>query len=201
MITKDCAAPAVTARRCSDVTEVMDREDFASLVEAVAVHRDQRAFVKLYDYYGPRINALFLRLRLQPTVAEDLTQEVMEKLWHRAKQFDRTRSSVAAWLFQIARHARIDYLRRQRGEPPIGEEATSVQDPGQAPDDALNASQWEGRVRASLADLPDQQLAVIKLAFFEDLSHAEITKRTGLPLGTVKARIRLALARLRRGLG
>jgi RNA polymerase sigma-70 factor (ECF subfamily) len=71
----------------------------------------------------------------------------------------------------------------------------------QVPDDALNASQWEGRVRASLVDLPDEQLAVIKLAFFEDLSHAEIAKRTGLPLGTVKARIRLALARLRRGLG
>jgi RNA polymerase sigma-70 factor (ECF subfamily) len=182
------------------VTEVVDCEDFASLVEAVAVHRDQRAFVKLYDYFGPRICALLLRLRLQPMIAQDLTQEVMEKLWHRANQFDQTRSSVATWLFQIARYARIDYLRSQRGEAPIGEEARSVHDPGQAPDDALNASQWEGRVRASLADLPDEQLAVIKLAFFEDLSHAEIAKQTGLPLGTVKARIRLALARLRRGL-
>jgi RNA polymerase sigma factor (sigma-70 family) len=200
--TTACASPnSAPPRRFTDVTEVMDREEFSSLLEAVAVHRDQGAFVKLYDYFGPRIYALLLRLRLQPMIAQDLTQEVLWKLWHRANLFDRTRSSVAAWLFQIARNARTDYVRSQRGEVPIGEEARSVHDPGQSSDDAPNASQWEGRVRASLADLPDEQLAVIKLAFFEDLSHAEITKQSGLPLGKVKARIGLALARLRRGLG
>lgn len=177
----------------------MDR-DFADLVEAIATRRDRNAFVTLYDHYGPRIYAFLLRSAIEPTIAEDLTQEVMTKLWLRAKQFDRNKSSVPTWLFRIARNTRIDYLRRQRGEPPINEEALLVPDPGRTPDDALNASQWEERVRAALSNLPAEQLAMVKLAFFEGLSHSEIAKQTGLPLGTVKARIRLALARLRRGL-
>jgi RNA polymerase sigma-70 factor (ECF subfamily) len=174
--------------------------DFSNLVEAVATHRDQQAFSRLYDHFGPRIHAFLLRWGVEPGLAEDLTQEVMTKLWQRARQFDRNKSSVATWLFQIARNARIDYLRGQRGEPPIGEEALLIPDPGQAPDDAVSILQWEGRLHAAMSDLPGEQLAIVKLAFFDGLSHAEIAKRTGLRLGTVKARIRLALTRLRRGL-
>jgi len=183
----------------SPVIEVMDR-DYADLVEAIATRRDRGAFVTLYDHYGPRLYAFLLRSGLEPTIAEDLTQEVMTKLWLRADQFDRNKSSVATWLFRIARNARIDHLRRQRGEPPINEEALSVPDPAPSPDDALNAWQWHERVRAALSNLPSEQHAMMRLAFFEGLSHSAIAKQTGLPLGTVKARIRLALARLRRGL-
>jgi RNA polymerase sigma-70 factor (ECF subfamily) len=182
-----------------DATEVIER-GFAELVEAVAKHSDRNAFSALYDHFSPRIHAFLLRSGIEPSVAEDLTQEVMTKLWQRAHQFDRTKSSLATWLFRIARNARIDYLRRQRGEPPIGEEALSVADPGQAPDDALNASQMEDRVRAAITNLPAEQLAIVRLAFFDGLSHSEIAEQTGLKLGTVKARIRLALTRLRRGL-
>lgn len=182
------------------MSEVIDRDAYADLVETVAKQRDRAAFMILYDHFASRIYAFLLRPGIEPTVAEDLTQEVMTKLWLRANQFDRTRSSVATWLFRIARNARIDHLRRQRGEPPLGEEAFSVPDPTPAPDDALNAAQWDDRVRAALTNLPAEQLAIVKLAFFDGLSHSEIAHQTGLPLGTVKARIRLALARLRRGL-
>jgi RNA polymerase sigma factor (sigma-70 family) len=187
------------ARRFTDVPEVIER-DFADLVEAVAKNGDRNAFSILYDHFGPRIHAFLLRSGIEPSVAEDLAQEVMTKLWQRANQFDRAKSSLPTWLFRIARNARIDYLRRQRGEPPIGEEALSVADPSQAPDDALNASQMEDRVRAAMTNLPAEQLAIVKLAFFDGLSHSEIAEQTGLKLGTVKARIRLALTRLRRGL-
>ena len=173
---------------------------FASLVEAVAAERNRAAFEALYDHFAPRINAFLLRSGVPPTIAEDLTQEVMTKLWLRANQFDRKRSSVTTWLFRIARNARIDHLRRRRGEPPIGDEALFVADEGPAPDDALGALQWEERVRAAILNLPAEQLAIIKLVFFDGLSHTEAAEQTGLPVGTVKGRIRLALARLRRGL-
>jgi RNA polymerase sigma factor (sigma-70 family) len=173
---------------------------FADLVEAVGVDRDRRAFAVLYDHFAPRINAYLTRSGVASASAGDLTQEVMAKLWARANQFDRNRSSVSTWLFRIARNARIDYLRGQRGERPLGEEALSVPDPSQAPDDAVSGLQWEERVRAAMSTLPAKQLAIVKAAFFDGLSHREIAEQTGLPLGTVKARIRLALARLRRGL-
>jgi RNA polymerase sigma-70 factor (ECF subfamily) len=182
------------------VSEVIDREDFARLVRAVAEDRDRKAYAILFEHFSGRINAFLLRSRLEPSVAEDLTQEVMEKLWNRAYQFDPNKSSIATWLFQIARNARTDYLRRQRGEPPLGEEALQIPDPAQTPDDALNSAQWEERVRAALSNLPAEQYAIVTLAFFDGLSHTEIAGQTGLPLGTVKARIRLALARLRREL-
>jgi RNA polymerase sigma-70 factor (ECF subfamily) len=177
----------------------MDDIELAMLVEAVAVHRDRQAFTRLYDFFAPRIHA-FLRSGLEPALAEDLTQDVMMKLWNNAYQYDRTKSSVATWLFRIARNTRIDHFRKQRGEPPIGDQALSVPDPGQAPDDAVSGLQWDERVRAAMSDLPSEQLAIMRLAFFDGLSHTEIAARTGLPLGTVKGRIRLALARLRRGM-
>jgi RNA polymerase sigma factor (sigma-70 family) len=182
-----------------EMTEVIDR-DYAQLIIAVAENSDREAFAALYDHFAPRIHAFLLRSGMDPATADDVTQIVMTKLWHRAKLFDPSKSSAATWLFQIARYARIDHLRRQRNESPLGDEALSIPDLALPPDAMLDAAQWEERVRAALTALPAEQLAIIKLAYFDGLTHSQIEHRTGLPLGTVKARIRLALARLRRSL-
>jgi RNA polymerase sigma-70 factor (ECF subfamily) len=179
---------------------VIEREDFAKLVVAVASHRDREAFAALFDHFAPRIHAFLLRSGMEPTTADDVTQVVMMKLWHRADLFDPEKSSPATWLFQIARNARVDHLRRQRNEAPLGDEALSIPDIAPPPDTTLDTLQWEERVRVALTTLPAEQLAIIKLAYFDGLTHSEIAHRTGLPLGTVKARIRLALVRLRRSL-
>jgi RNA polymerase sigma factor (sigma-70 family) len=172
----------------------------AALVAAVARDRDRDAFTRLYDCFAPRVKRLLLQSGLDSGVAEDLTQDIMIKLWQRAHQFDPAKSSLSTWLFRIARNARIDYFRRRRGDAPIEVQALSVPDDSQAPDDMINAAQWEDRVRAALANLPAEQLAMVRLAFFDGLTHTEIAERTGLKLGTVKGRIRLALTRLRRDL-
>jgi RNA polymerase sigma factor (sigma-70 family) len=185
-----------TARRFTSVPSEVIERDLAQLVERVAVDRDRAAFEALYDHFASRIYAFLLRSNLEPAIAEDLTQEVMTKLWLRAKQFNPDISSVPTWLFRIARNAKIDYQRRLRGDAPL-EEALAVPDTSQTPDEALNVIQWEERVRAALTNLPAEQLAMVKLAFFEGLTHSEIARQTGIPLGTVKARIRLALRRLR----
>jgi RNA polymerase sigma factor (sigma-70 family) len=185
-----------TARRFTSVASEVIERDLAQLVERVAVDRDRAAFEALYDHFASRIYAFLLRSNLEPAIAEDLTQEVMTKLWLRAKQFNPDISSVPTWLFRIARNAKIDYQRRLRGDAPL-EEALAVPDTSQTPDEALNVIQWEERVRAALTNLPAEQLAMVKLAFFEGLTHSEIARQTGIPLGTVKARIRLALRRLR----
>ena len=119
----------------------------------------------------------------------------MVTLWNKAHLFDPSRASVATWIFTIARNRRIDILRKEnRPEPedlPWGPDA----EPDQA--DVLALQQESSRLKAAVEALPDAQRDLIQKAYFGDLSHREIAVQTGLPLGTIKSRIRLALDRLR----
>src|ERR1700704_7102971 len=172
-------------------------DEFADLVMAVATKRDRTAFARLFDFYAPRVYAYLLRLRLEPGVADELTQDVMTTLWQKAELFDRTKSSVGTWLFRIAHNRRIDVHRRDRENTVPEPRPTDTPDPSPAPDDSLDMSQREASIRAALRLLPEEQLDLIRLAFFEGLSHGGIASQTGLPLGTVKSRLRLALFPLR----
>jgi RNA polymerase sigma-70 factor (ECF subfamily) len=182
------------------VSGVASPDDFADLVAAVATKRDRYAFARLFDFFAPRIYAYLLRLRLDPGVADELTQDVMTTLWQKAELFDRSKSSVGTWLFRIARNRRIDLLRRDREDTVADARPHDTPDPSPAPDDSLDMSQREESIRAALRLLPREQLDLVRLAFFEGLSHGEIAAQTGLPLGTVKSRLRLAFTRLRRAL-
>lgn len=175
-------------------------DDFAALVEAVAERRDRNAFAQLFDYFAPRVHAYLLRLRVDPIAADELTQEVMTTLWQKAALFDRSKSSVATWLFRIARNRRIDARRRERDVAPVDGQALNIPDPALMPDDSLDAVQRDRMVRSALDRLPAEQLELVRLAFFDGLSHSEIAESTGVPLGTVKSRLRLAFSRLRRAL-
>lgn len=176
------------------------QDALADLVAAVAERRDRVAFATLFDHFAPRLQAYLLRLGAESGLAEELTQEVMVTLWRKAALFDRRKSSVATWLYRIARNRRIDALRRDRTESLDSEAAAALPSDEAAIDDSLDAVQREARVRAALDVLPAEQLALVRLAFFEGLSHSEIAERTSLPLGTVKSRLRLAFTRLRREL-
>lgn len=177
-----------------------DRDEFADLVERVAAERDRAAFARLFDHFAPRLEAYLLRLGTDNGSAEELAQEVMVTLWRKAALFDRRKSSVATWLFRIARNRRIDAVRRDR------QGGLDPEDPSlhpAAPEDAdtlVDARRQEARVRVALELLPTEQVELIRLAYYQDLSHSQIAEKTGLPLGTVKSRIRLAFARLRKAL-
>jgi RNA polymerase sigma-70 factor (ECF subfamily) len=157
--------------------------------------RDRAAFAELFRHFAPRIKAFLIRSGAEPGLAEECAQDVMATLWHKAHMFDPARASVATWLFTIARNRRIDALRKQRRpEPedlPWGPEAEPDQE------DVLALQQESERLRQALTTLPDAQRELIVKAYFGDLSHSEIASETGLPMGTIKSRIRLALDRLR----
>lgn len=164
-------------------------------VTAVRDDKDKAAFAELFAYFAPRVKSFLMKSGASPDLAEECTQEVMATLWNKAHLFDPTKASVSTWIFTIARNRKIDLLRKQkRPEPedlPWGPEA----EPDQA--EALVLQQETEKLGEALATLPAEQRKLIERAYFGELSHSEIAAETGLPLGTIKSRIRLALERLR----
>ena len=176
------------------------KERFVRLASAVAERRDQTAFAELFDYFAPRIKSYLLRLGMESGQAEELTQEVMIVLWHKAGLFDPVKSSLSTWLFRIARNRRIDAFRRDKSALLDADDPALQPSQPESADDIVEAEERDERVRRALLDLPDEQAELVKQAFFLGRSHSQIAEDTGLPLGTVKSRIRLAFSRLRRSL-
>lgn len=181
--------------------EIKCTADLARLIEAVAAERDREAFAALFDYFAPRIKAFLMRSNTPPAAAEELTQDAMLTVWRKAAQFDRTRAGATAWVFTIARNLRIDVARREQRGKVLDLESSEFMEPPQQPDEEFDAGEREQRVRVALGHLSEDQIKVVRLSFFEGKAHGEIARQLGLPLGTVKSRIRLAMNRLRDLLG
>jgi RNA polymerase sigma factor (sigma-70 family) len=174
------------------------RTELDGLLIAVGTGRDCGAYARLFAHFQPRVRAQLLRLGLNSVAAEDATQDVMETIWRKAHLYDPRKSGATTWIVQIARNRRIDIERRNRECPVAVEDYHDIPDTGERSDDCVQAAQREARVRLALDGLPQDQFAVVKLAFFEGLSHGAIARRLNLPLGTVKSRLRLAFTYLRR---
>ena len=169
----------------------------AALIQAIALQRDRAAFADLFAWFGPRVKAWMMRAGSNPTAAEELAQETMLAVWQKARLFDPARAGASTWIFTIARNLRIDALRRERHPSELMEDPAGQPDTPMQADRVLALSQQETRIRTALTLLPPEQADVIRKAFFEDKVHAEIEKELGIPLGTVKSRLRLAINRLR----
>ncbi len=162
---------------------------------AVRDRRDKHAFGRLFDFFAPRLKGMILRSGASAAEAEDIVQDVMLAVWHRADSFDPHRAQVSSWIYQIARNRQIDILRKTRR--PVPEELKSDEAPEIDPLQVIALEQETKQLRAALDALSEDQRAMIEKAYLGELSHSEIQANTGLPLGTIKSRIRLALEKLR----
>jgi RNA polymerase sigma-70 factor (ECF subfamily) len=169
----------------------------ASLIEAVAIRRDREAFVALYNHFAPRVKTFLLRAGESGARAEELAQETMLVVWHKAHSFVPKGAGAAAWIFTIARNLHIDGVRHESRISYNADESEAHEQEQKTPEDLVTAAQMEERVREALAQLSSEQRRVIELFFFGDKTHGEIETQLQIPLGTVKSRLRLALARLR----
>jgi RNA polymerase sigma-70 factor (ECF subfamily) len=158
--------------------------------------KDQAAFIELFEHFAPRVKSFLMKSGADHTLAEECSQEVMATVWNKAHLFDPTRASVATWIFTIARNRKIDVLRKQRRPEPEDLAWGPAEEPDQA--DVLVLQEESEKLGEALSALPPEQRELIQKAYFGDLSHSEIAEATGLPLGTIKSRIRLAIERLRR---
>ena len=169
--------------------------DWADFVARIRDKRDKQAFHALFVHFAPRVKAFLLRSGTDASLAEECTQDVMATLWQKAHLFDPSRASVATWIFTIARNRKIDALRKLRRPEPEDLSWGPDEEPDQ---EAVLALQQESeKLGEAIAQLPVKQKELIEKAYFGNLTHSEIADVTGLPLGTIKSRIRLALDRLR----
>lgn len=173
-------------------------EELISLIRAVAQERDSNAFARLFAYFAPRVKSFLMRSGLEDSIAEEVTQEVMIALWRKASYFNPDRAGASTWVFTIARNQRIDRLRRIRSRMVDGtfDPSDESDAPPSGEDIAITTEREEG-VRKALSNLPSEQATIVRLSFFAEKPHAEIARELGIPLGTVKSRVRLALNRLR----
>jgi len=175
---------------------VTTSRDFDSCVLQIAADRDREAFATLFDHYAPRVKALLMRTGSSPAAAEELAQETLLTVWRKAHLFNPSRASSAAWIFTIARNLRIDSLRRGDASVYAADLALAAEAPAQ-PDAILSGSQDAELIRAAMRTLNPDQARAIEMAFFHEQTHTQISQALGVPLGTVKARIRFGMMKLR----
>lgn len=161
--------------------------------------RDDVALGQLHDRYRALAFSIAQRVVNDPARAEDVVQDAFLAVWRRAGSYAPGRGSVRTWLTSVVRNRAIDVVRATR-ERPVGDDdgmLHALEDGAPAVDDQVAASIAGEATRRALGQLPDEQRQAIALAYFAGLSHSEIADRTGLPLGTVKSRVRLGLQRMR----
>lgn len=171
-------------------------DEFADSLWRIASSQDEGAFRHVFDHFAPRVKSFLMKSGCEEAVAEEITQEAMATVWHKAALFDPSRARVSTWIFTIARNRLIDATRKQkRPEPEL-----LLNEPDHYPnqEDIYSVQQEATQLGKAIADLPDAQKEILIAAFYGDMSHMEVAEKTGLPLGTIKSRIRLALTRLRK---
>lgn len=168
----------------------------------VALHRDKSAYAELFRYFAPRLRAFGIKMFGNEQQAMEMVQDTMLNVWQKAALFDASRGCASTWIFTIARNVRFDMLRKKQSR----KDDISADDlwaDGDYPEQEDNQSQhWDlhlvaEKVAPHFHALPPAQRLVMEKVYLDELSHQEVSEQLGIPLGTVKSRIRLALDRLR----
>ena len=167
------------------------------LLVRVGRDRDKSAFAELFDYFAPRVKSFLLRFGTDMSLAEEIAQEAMIMVWRRAETYDPRQSAASTWIFTIARNKRIDRLRRENRPLPDMTDPAVMPESIETGEIQVARMQQEKKIRHALKNLPEEQAKMIFSAYYEEKSHREIAEESGVALGTVKSRIRLALNRLR----
>lgn len=175
--------------------------DTRTWLRSVAERRDRHAFEQLYGYFAPKIKGYMLRQGADDASADDLAQETMVQIWRKANHYDPQKAAVSTWVFRVARNLQIDRMRKLKSyEVALNADASSTLENLQHNEQLEHRTDTD-KLRKLIGELPEEQMEVVQLAFFEGLSHTEVSCRLSIPVGTVKSRLRLAFGKLKIGMG
>lgn len=175
----------------------VDQTDYVILMGAIVKDRSRSAFAELFDAFAPKLKGYYRKANVDAAIAEDLVQDVMLTVWRRADQYRSSLGSPSTWIFTIARNRLIDHVRREQVRRGDLTDPTLQPNAVETSDDLIDRQQRYKSLKAAIETLPQEQADILRMAFFEHKPHSAIASESGLPLGTVKSRIRLAMKRLR----
>lgn len=175
-----------------------EQEELARLLQATA-RGDRQAFARLYELTAPKLLGAGVYMLKRRELAEDVLQDLFVKVWHRASEYHAERGGVLTWLYSVQRYLALDKLRAQRPTQELDEDMSDTL-AFEGPDPATMAmsNEMAARVHKCLDTLSAEQRRSVTLAFFEGLTHAELTQKLQIPLGTVKSWIRRGLISLQK---
>jgi RNA polymerase sigma-70 factor (ECF subfamily) len=174
-------------------------DNWSELLSQVGASQDRDSFTRIFEHFAPLVKGFLMKGgSVGPEHAEELAQEALFKVWHKAASFDRKKSAASTWIYTIARNCRIDWLRREmRKKKDIqAEDLYDIDEDTNSNFSSLEQLRNRDKVRQKLAGLPLEQMEVVTKIYYEGKSHSEVANELSLPLGTVKSRIRLALKRM-----
>ncbi len=180
-----------------DRYEIMQPELVKDLLQRIAAEGDHEAFQILFETFAPKIKTYMMREGADAATAEELTQDALAAVWHRAEMYSPEKGNPIAWIFTIVRHLRIDRLRKERVWEPLPEDYSERMSEDIAQDEMLSQHERLEALKEALKVLPQDQFKVVKLSYLDGLAHSQVAKRLELPLGTVKSRMRRAYQNLR----
>lgn len=163
--------------------------------------RDRRceaSFRRVYEYYTPRVNAFLRQKGVAERISQEMTQEIMTRVWLKASLFDERKANVSTWIFTIARNAFIDRVRKLKRADIDLNDPLLVPDNDPAPDAGLDSTERSDALKAAINALPEEQSDVLRLVYFNGMKQQAVAEKLSVPLNTVKSRLRLALEKLRR---
>jgi len=163
---------------------------------SIAQDRDKEAFRAVYSHYAPRVKSYLIKQGASVVAAEELSQETLMSVWRKADRYDPAKASAGTWIFTISRNLRIDSLRKENRPQFDPNDPSFLPEQETPPDASIAISETQDMVGRAIKQLPDEQADVIRLSFYSDKPHTTIAEELGIPLGTVKSRMRLAMKKL-----
>lgn len=181
----------------ADPISVNTDDDLTLSVELVGKNQDKLAFNNIFRYFAPRLKSFLVKAGSTDSQAEEVIQEVMIAVWTKSSTYDSNKSSVSTWVYTIARNKRIDKIRKERRHY-LSESDEGLEIPVDSTQEKeIFSAQVSNSLKKYMSNLPEEQSKLLKLSYFYNKTHADISEELKIPLGTVKSRIRLALTKMR----
>ena len=181
----------------ADTISANTDDDLTLSVELVGKNQDKLAFNNIFRYFAPRLKSFLIKAGSTDSQAEEVIQEVMIAVWTKASTYDSNKSSVSTWIYTIARNKRIDKIRKEKRHY-LSESDEGLEIPiDSTQEKEIFSAQISNSLRKYMSNLPEEQSKLLKLSYFYNKTHADISEELKIPLGTVKSRIRLALTKMR----